>query len=342
MATFELYVTGDEIGSYGSISVSGASNGTKLTLRNTQPLGTAEQTFRIVITDAAPNATGFSTGQHVAIYAWPGTGPALYSGLTINTSSYNGRATSGEHTLLQGPNGTGVVIDLNGVTAGSLQIGPGINPTRYEPLTFGSLSATPPSFPCFVKGTLIETEIGPLPIETLRMGDKVGTADHGLQPIRWIGKRTVEGTGRMAPVEFEPGAIGNFRKLRVSPQHRMLTTSWANDLHFGNPQVLVAAKFMVNDTTIRQVPCLSVTYFHLMFDRHEIIFAEGVATESLHLGAVALSTLDPATLAELTSLFGDHAGMPAPVTARPCLTSREGQLVRSDPPNRTGVRSSAA
>ena len=75
---------------------------------------------------------------------------------------------------------------------------------------------------CFAKGTRIRTMTGDLPIEALSVGDLVPTQDHGLQAIRWIGHSTVSGLGRLAPILFEKGVMGNTRDLLVSPQHRMV------------------------------------------------------------------------------------------------------------------------
>ena len=81
---------------------------------------------------------------------------------------------------------------------------------------------------CFARGTMIRTPEGERRIEHLRQGDLVVTLDSGIQPIRWIGSRTVRASGAQAPVRFARGTIGNDRDLLVSPQHRMLLSSrWA-------------------------------------------------------------------------------------------------------------------
>jgi len=174
--------------------------------------------------------------------------------------------------------------------------------------------------------TEIETEIGPLPIETLRAGDLVGTAGHGLQPIRWIGRREVPASGEFAPVVFEPGAIGNYRRLTVSPQHRILVDDWRAALYFAEAKVLVAAKHLVNGTTIRVQPMPRIVYLHMIFDRHEIVFAEGVPTESLHLGDMALNSFDAAARAEVLALFPElEETVRKPAHA--CLSGWEGRLI---------------
>ena len=156
---------------------------------------------------------------------------------------------------------------------------------------------------CFVEGTQIRTLGGEAPIEDLEIGDLIPTMDHGAQPIRWIGCRTVPGHGRLAPVEFVTGALGNTRNLRVSPQHRMLLSGHPVELHAGYDTALAAATHLVNGRTIRRVIRPRVTYYHLLFDAHEVIWSEGCLTESFHPGATAWSALEEASRDEILALF---------------------------------------
>lgn len=186
------------------------------------------------------------------------------------------------------------------------------------------------SFFCFVAGTLIDTATGPRAVETLRPGDLVQTLDDGPQQLLWTGRRRVPGMGAMAPVRFAAGALGNARNLWVSPQHRMLIGGWRAELLFGCDTVLVPAKALVNDTSVRQMPCAGVTYVHILFARHQIVMSEGIPSESFHPGDHALDTLDEASRAEILALFpalatSGAAGYP---TARPVARPWEGRLLR--------------
>ena len=328
MPTVEIFATGDEIGTYSSLSSSGNSNGTRVTLQGVEPLGSATDVFRIVIRQVNSGDDLFTNGQFVDIYAWPDTdppSPPIYSSLNPQHDQFQGRASSAEHQIFTGTN---IVFDVNGVTAGTMQYGPGFNPPRDQQLSFDTFSPDPPVFPCFAAGTLIEAEGGPRPVETLKAGDLVLTADHGLQPVRWAGQRAVTGQDHMAPILIRAGALGNYRDMRVSPQHRMLVADWRAEMYFAKSQVLVAAKHLVNGTTIRHAPCDRITYVHLAFDCHEVIFAEGCPTESLHLAAESLATLGPSALAELRAIFPELTlGAQRPQTARTCLRGWEGALV---------------
>lgn len=306
MAEVEIFVTGDEIGTFTSVSTTGNNNGMKVTLSGVEPLGSATDVFRVVIRQVDSGDDLFSNGQFVDIYAWPASDPPeppLYSSLNPQHDQFQGRASSAEHQIITSP--ANIVFDVNGLTAGTMRYGPGANPPRGQQLAFDTFSPDPPEFPCFVAGTLIETDSGPLPVEVIRPGDLVRTLDRGLQPVRWTGQRDVPGKAAMAPVEIRAGALGNWRDLRVSPQHRMLVGDWRTELFFGKSDVLVPAIHLVNGSTIRQVACRRVRYVHLAFDRHEVIWAEGAPSESLHLGAVALGSLDAAARSEIAALFPD-------------------------------------
>lgn len=172
--------------------------------------------------------------------------------------------------------------------------------------------------PCFVPGTMIATAEGERPVETLKVGDMVVTLDHGLQPVRWIGTAEVAGDGDFAPVVFAPGAIGNSRRLRVSPQHRVLVRGWQAELHYGHPEVLVPARHLLNGSSVVQEAAERVTYYHLMFDRHEIILSDGAETESFFPGDQVLLN-DRKTRAELLRLFPE---LTDPKSSRFCRTAR--------------------
>jgi hypothetical protein len=130
---------------------------------------------------------------------------------------------------------------------------------------------------CFRDGTLIMTEHGERPIESLAIGDRVLTRDRELKPVRWIGRRHYANTalsGReVLPVVVEAGALGDQlprRDLWVSPEHALYLDG-----------ALVPAGLLVNGVSIRTDESVkSVTYYHLEFDAQEVIVAEGAPAES--------------------------------------------------------------
>ena len=159
------------------------------------------------------------------------------------------------------------------------------------------------NFVCFTSGSKIETANGPVEIENLSVGDMIATRSNGMQAIRWIGSRKIRARGDQAPIVFTKGALGNDRDLRVSPGHRMLITGWRAEVLFGKNEVLVAAKDLVNGDTIYRDEDVVVEYYHLLFDRHEIITAEGIPSESFHPALAGLDNLDIAARDEIFALF---------------------------------------
>ncbi|MDG1862705.1 MAG: Hint domain-containing protein [Yoonia sp.] len=171
------------------------------------------------------------------------------------------------------------------------------------PLLVGSLGP-----PCFVAGTLIDTHEGPRAVEDLDVGDLVMTLDNGPQEVRWTGCRVVAGQGDFAPIRFAPNALRNEVELLVSPQHRMLITGWRAELLFGEDEVLVAAKHLVNGDMIHVMSTREVSYHHLLFDQHEIVFSNGIPSESFHPGETILDG-DADLRAELSTLFPELSDM---------------------------------
>ncbi len=144
---------------------------------------------------------------------------------------------------------------------------------------------------CFTPGTMIRTAQGCTEIETLRPGDRVQTKDNGMQEVLWCGHRRMTGARlhampHLRPIRFRAGALGVGRPeddLLVSPQHRMLVNGQASRALFNTDEVLVAAEDLLNDHSIMVDHSVrEVTYIHVLLERHQIIWANGLETESFH------------------------------------------------------------
>lgn len=194
--------------------------------------------------------------------------------------------------------------------------------------------------PCFTPGTLIETADGPKPVEQIEPGHLVLTRDAGEQTVKWVGAVALDsarlaGNPRFRPVLIKAGALGAGQPvcdMLVSRQHRILLRDWRAELLFGSSEVLVAAVDLVNDKDIIQVYDLDpVTYIHFMFDRHQIVRADGLWTESLRPGPAVLATLGRAAQEELFALFPQLRGADRPPfdAARPLLRPRETKVLIS-------------
>jgi len=160
----------------------------------------------------------------------------------------------------------------------------------------------------FTRGTRITLRNGAQrPVEDLVVGDQVLTRDHGPRPVRWIGAQTVRAHSHFAPIVITKGALNNAEDLILSPDHRLFIYQRRDEIGLGKTEVLVKAKHLVNDETIYQRDGGFVDYFHLLFDEHEIIFAEGIAAESLMVTSHTLAALPEDMAGELRSQHGERA-----------------------------------
>lgn len=164
---------------------------------------------------------------------------------------------------------------------------------------------------CFTPGTSIATPEGAARIETLAEGDYVQTRDNGPQQIIWIGQRRITGARMfvnpaLRPIRIGSGALGIERPdqaLLVSPEHRMLVGGPEAQALFNTPEVLVAASRLVNGSTIHvDLNVREVTYIHLLLSNHNVLWANGVETESFHPANARLSELSQADRLRLLAL----------------------------------------
>lgn len=248
---------------------------------------------------------------------------AVYNGDTI-TVDHNGTPLTITGTTFYLADGRRFFTPNDGTV---LQSDPLISTTFVPNNTSMSVVSLGP--PCFTAGTLIRVPDGAVPVETLKIGDLVETMDHGPQELRWVGRQEVVGRGELAPIRIEAGALGNDRTLSVSPEHRMLLNGWLAELHFGEDEVLVAAKHLVGMPGITLQEQAEVSYLHLLFDRHEIVFAEGAPSESLHPSGWLIAQ-DHALRAEIAAVFPDLLnlleGPPVPA-ARRVVSRHEARLI---------------
>ncbi len=193
--------------------------------------------------------------------------------------------------------------------------------------------------PCFTPGTLILTARGERPVETLQVGDKVVTRDNGLQEIRWIGTKALSGrllleNAHLRPILIRKGALGRNlpeRDMMVSPNHRMLIADARTTLFFEEPEVLVAAKHLVDGKGIQQVDSVGVAYIHMMFDQHEVVLADGSWSESFQPGDYSLKGIGDEQRAEIFEIFPElreTTGRRQYTSARRSLRRKEAQLLR--------------
>lgn len=210
---------------------------------------------------------------------------ALFSAGTY-TSAYNASA----HTLTIPKAGGGNYVFTN--------FSLGTTPYRSFVATANSVELV-----CFAEGTRIATARGDVAVEDLRPGDVARTFARGPRPIVWIGHRRVVCRQHPRPVEMWPvriaaGAFGEglpFRDLRVSPEHAIYVDNR-----------LIAARDLVNGTSIAQERVDAITYYHVELSSHDVLLAEGLPVESW-LDAGNRSAFDNAAVVALHPDFDGSA-----------------------------------
>jgi len=127
------------------------------------------------------------------------------------------------------------------------------------------------------------------------------TRDNGPAEVLWLGHRRMSGARlyvmpHLRPIRFRAGAVGMDepdQDLIVSPQHRMLIRGPSARALFNVNEVLVEASALVNDRTILMDRSLrEVTYVHVLLAEHNVIWANGLMTESFHPAHTAFELID--------------------------------------------------
>ena len=130
---------------------------------------------------------------------------------------------------------------------------------------------------CYCSGSMILTEDGEVPVERLRVGQRVRTFSGDLRPVQWVGSRRIALANHprphdVMPVRIEPGAFGEglpAQALCLSPDHAVFIDG-----------ALIPIRYLINGASIRQETLPVVHYFHIELDRHDILIANGLPAES--------------------------------------------------------------
>jgi hypothetical protein len=201
---------------------------------------------------------------------------------------------------------------------------------------------TTPTTSCFFKGTLILTPYGERRVEDLVSGDLISTQDNGPQPIAWMCKNKISAKDMKANpdalhIRFSKGSLGYkipHRDLILVPNHRLLIDDWRASYLFEESKVLATAVSLQNGKTVRAIKPrkISVEYYHLVFENHEIITANGALSESLLLSDDFINSLSVKARAELGGIFTGALNTTDAVHTQPVarlLTEQQGQTIIS-------------
>ena len=131
-----------------------------------------------------------------------------------------------------------------------------------------------------VEGTLVATQDGWRPVETLRTGDELLTFDGGMQRVTTVLRDELWGGVGPCPRALWPllvpaGTIGNLNDLLVMPHQGVLIESNEICDQWGDPFAVVpGAALEVLDGVERQDPYGSVEVVLPVFEEDQMVFAD--------------------------------------------------------------------
>lgn len=150
------------------------------------------------------------------------------------------------------------------------------------------------AFSAFARGTIFQTQLGPVAVEDLLPGDMVLSADGAFQKLTW--------KGSMMLVPSAEGQSPNMRHLTRMASEAMGLGRPANDTVFGPSARIIhrapgiktltgksIALVPLRDFTdgvniVELTPMTSVHVFHLAFEEHHRLITGGIEVESYHPG----------------------------------------------------------
>jgi len=207
---------------------------------------------------------------------------SVIDGFTVGDIVHSAGLVGASAAFTQTGTTTSIDFSYGGTDLGTLVFG-SLYPTgalTFDPITGDITTSAQPNgqtVACFAAGTRIVTPSGAVAVERLREGDLVMTESGLHQPIKWIGRRTLDCRRHpkpetVRPIRIAPHAFGEGRPMRpllLSPDHAVFVDD-----------VLVPIKLLINGTTIRQAAAKTVTYYHIELPQHDVVLAEGLTVES--------------------------------------------------------------
>lgn len=160
------------------------------------------------------------------------------------------------------------------------------------------------AFCAFARGSLVDTNFGPVAIEDLLPGDQVVTKDGEHRQVKWIGATTLvpgmldTGERSVSLFRLTPDALGLGR-----PMSHMVVGSYARSPAPGGLSLRGFAALEDGISVSTLTPPSPVELFHLCLDEHAIIRVGGLNFETYHPGHGALSDIGPAMRQVFLNVF---------------------------------------
>lgn len=286
--------------------------------------------------DAYEDEVGDDTNQTVIVNDTSGN--LIASGQYYDEMYYKLEGPGGEIFYLE-------VIEINGVAVGiatTTALSPGVS---YPEIDSGNVVVDEyedtriqysdlDDIPCFCQGSHLMTDQGEQAVDWIRAGDRVLTKDNGYQTVIWTARSVItvqmlKSNPKLRPVKIAARGIDGAapaQDLLLSPEHRVLLASAQIELLFGCDEMFAAAKFICDGDQVAQIlPEHEISYYHILFENHEAVLADGLWVESFFTGDMALGMLPASKQGQIRDLLGDKVD--SMKTARPCLKSWEAAML---------------
>lgn len=169
------------------------------------------------------------------------------------------------------------------------------------------------AFSAFTRGSMIETEAGPIAVEDLLPGDRILTRDGHYRTLMWKGSTQVvpgrpDAKGRYNPLtRITADSFGMqvpMSDVLAGPGARLLRTpGHLRHLTGGEPLLTPVGEFLDGMNVIETAPPTAVQLYHLCLERHAVIRVAGLEFETYHPGTNALRLVSPTMREVFLKLF---------------------------------------
>lgn len=186
-----------------------------------------------------------------------------------------------------------------------------------------ALPAFEEAFSAFARGTVFDTENGPVAVEDLLPGDMIRTVDNGYQPLLWRGSIMLvpslpdQARKRGQLTRISAGTFGPNRPARdlvLGPAARLYHRSPAAKALSGQSGAFIPVQDFTDGVSIVDLtPMTAVQVFHLAFDEQERLLSDGIEVESYHPGPIHRFALRGEMLGIYMTLF-PHLARVADIT----------------------------
>ena len=176
------------------------------------------------------------------------------------------------------------------------------------------------AFGAFTRGSLVDTEIGPIAVEDLLPGDRLITHDGSVQTLMWKGStrmipgrttspgRTHKLTSFMADCF---GMQGPMSCVIAGPAARVLyTPPHLRAMSGASPLLTPVHAFHDGISIVETAPPTPVELFHLCLEQHAVIKIGGLEFETYHPGTKALQLTSHAIRTLYLNMFS-HIDQPS-------------------------------